>query len=81
MAKLTCSGGSIDRLGGAEKYRIECKSSYSDGKIAIRFYEYHAQIALDEDEIREEILTIEEIAECSRLSVAEVKQLEGLQTV
>ena len=79
--KLTYSGGSIDRLGGAEKYRIECKSSYPDGRIAIRLFEYDAQIALDEGEIREETLTIEEIAECSGFSVAEVEQLEGLRSI
>ena len=80
-AKLTYTGRSIDRLGGAEKYRIECKSSYPDGRIAIRLFEYDAQIALDEGKIREETLAIEEIAECSGFSVAEVEQLAGLQTV
>lgn len=41
-----------------KKYHIECESSYPDGRIAIRLFEYDAQIALDEGEVREETLTV-----------------------
>lgn len=41
-----------------KKYHIECESSYPDGKITIRLFEYDAQIALDEGEITEETLTV-----------------------
>ena len=41
-----------------KKYHIECESSYPDGKITIRLFEYDAQIALDEGEIIEETLTV-----------------------
>ena len=40
------------------KEGIECESSYPDGRIAIRLFEYDAQIALDEGEVREETLTV-----------------------
>lgn len=41
-----------------KKYHLECESSLPDGKIAIRLFEYDAQIALDEGEITEETLTV-----------------------
>jgi len=41
-----------------KKYHLECESSYPDGKITIRLFEYDAQIALDEGEVTEEILTV-----------------------
>ncbi len=41
-----------------KKYHIECESSYPDGRITIRLFEYDAQIALDEGEVREETLTV-----------------------
>ena len=48
------------RITGAEtkKYHLECESSYPDGKITIRLFEYDSQIALDESEITEETLTV-----------------------
>ena len=41
-----------------KKYHIECESSLPDGRITIRLFEYDAQIALDEGEVTEEILTV-----------------------
>lgn len=41
-----------------KKYHIECESSYPDGRISIRLFEYDAQIALDEGEVTEETLTV-----------------------
>ena len=41
-----------------KKYHIECESSYPDGKITIRLFEYDAQIALDAGEVTEETLTV-----------------------
>jgi len=41
-----------------KKYHIECESSYPDGRITIRLFEYDAQIALDEGEVRRETLTV-----------------------
>lgn len=41
-----------------KKYHIECESSYPDGRITIRLFEYDAQIALDEGEVRSETLTV-----------------------
>lgn len=41
-----------------KKYHLECESSWPDGRIAIRLFEYDAQIALDEGEITEETLTV-----------------------
>lgn len=41
-----------------KKYHIECESSYPDGRITIRLFEYDAQIALDEGDITEETLTV-----------------------
>jgi len=41
-----------------KKYHIECESSYPDGRITIRLFEYDAQIALDEGEATEETLTV-----------------------
>ena len=41
-----------------KKYHIECESSLPDGKITIRLFEYDAQIALDEGEVRAETLTV-----------------------
>ena len=41
-----------------KKYHLECESSYPDGKITIRLFEYDTQIALDEGEITEETLTV-----------------------
>ena len=42
-----------------KKYHIECESSYPDGEMAVRLFEYDAQIALDErEEVTEEILTV-----------------------
>ena len=48
------------RITGTEtkKYHLECESSYPDGKITIRLFEYDTQIALDEGEITEETLTV-----------------------
>ncbi len=48
------------RITGTEtkKYHLECESSYPDGKITIRLFEYDSQIALDESEITEETLTV-----------------------
>ena len=40
------------------KYHLECESSLPDGRITIRLFEYDAQIALDEGEVREETLTV-----------------------
>jgi len=42
----------------AKKYHLECESSLPDGKIAVRLFEYDAQIALDEGEVTEETLTV-----------------------
>ena len=42
----------------AKKYHLECESSYPDGKITIRLFEYDAQIALDEGDVTEETLTV-----------------------
>jgi len=41
-----------------KKYHIECESSLPDGKITIRLFEYDAQIAVDEGEVKEETLTV-----------------------
>lgn len=41
-----------------KKYHIECESSFPDGKISIRLFEYDAQIALDEGKVTEETLTV-----------------------
>jgi len=41
-----------------KKYHLECESGLPDGKIAIRLFEYDAQIALDEGEVTEETLTV-----------------------
>ena len=41
-----------------KKYHLECESSLPDGRIAIRLFEYDAQIALDEGEVTEETLTV-----------------------
>lgn len=41
-----------------KKYHLECESSYPDGKITIRLFEYDAQIALDEGEVTEEKITV-----------------------
>ena len=41
-----------------KKYHIECESSYPDGRITIRLFEYDAQIALDEGEVTVETLTV-----------------------
>ena len=41
-----------------KKYHIECESSYPDGRITIRLFEYDAQIALDEGEVTEETLIV-----------------------
>ena len=41
-----------------KKYHIECESSLPDGRITIRLFEYDAQIALDEGDVTEEILTV-----------------------
>ncbi len=41
-----------------KKYHVECESSLPDGKIAIRLFEYDAQIALDEGVVTEETLTV-----------------------
>ena len=48
------------RITGAEtkKYHLECESSYPDGRMTIRLFEYDSQIALDEGEITEETLTV-----------------------
>lgn len=46
-------------LGKVRKtYHIECESSLPDGRMTIRLFEYDAQIALDEGEVIEEILTV-----------------------
>lgn len=41
-----------------KKYHLECESGYPDGRIAVRLFEYDAQIALDEGEAIEETLTV-----------------------
>ena len=41
-----------------KKYHLECESSYPDGRITIRLFEYDAQIALDEGEVTEEKITV-----------------------
>lgn len=41
-----------------KKYHLECESSLPDGRMTIRLFEYDAQIALDEGEIINEILTV-----------------------
>ena len=41
-----------------KKCHLECESSYPDGKMTIRLFEYDAQIALDEGEITKETLTV-----------------------
>lgn len=41
-----------------KKYHMECESSYPDGRIMIRLFEYDAQIALDEGMVTEETLTV-----------------------
>lgn len=40
-----------------KKYHLECQSS-TDNSMLIRFFEYDTQIALDEGEIKENILTV-----------------------
>ncbi len=48
------------RITGREskKYHLECESSYPDGRITIKLFEYDAQIALDEGGVTEETLTV-----------------------
>lgn len=48
------------RITGTEtkKYHLECESSYPNGRITIKLFEYDSQIALDEGEITEETLTV-----------------------
>ena len=48
------------RITGTEtkKYHLECESSYPNGRITIRLFEYDSQISLDEGEITEETLTV-----------------------
>ena len=41
-----------------KKYHLECESSLPDGRMIIRLFEYDAQIALDESEVINEILTV-----------------------
>jgi len=41
-----------------KKYHLECESSLPDGRMTIRLFEYDAQIALDESEVINEILTV-----------------------
>lgn len=41
-----------------KKYHLECESSLPDGKMAVRIFEYDAQIALVEGEVTEETLTV-----------------------
>ncbi len=41
-----------------KKYHLECESSLPDGRMTIRLFEYDAQIALDEGEVINEILTV-----------------------
>jgi len=41
-----------------KKYHIECESSYPNGRITVRLFEYDAQIALDEGVVTEETLTV-----------------------
>ena len=41
-----------------KKYHLECESSFPDGRMTIRLFEYDAQIALDEGEVTEETLTV-----------------------
>lgn len=41
-----------------KKYHIECESSFPDGKIMVRLFEYDTQIALDEGIVTEETLTV-----------------------
>ena len=41
-----------------KKYHLECESSLPDGWMTIRLFEYDAQIALDEGEVINEILTV-----------------------
>ncbi len=40
-----------------KKYHLECQSS-TDNSMLVRFFEYDTQIALDEGEIRENVLTV-----------------------
>ena len=40
-----------------KKYHLECQSS-TDNSMVVRFFEYDTQIALDEGQIRENILTV-----------------------
>ncbi len=40
-----------------KKYHLECQSS-ADSSMLIRFFEYDAQIALDEGELKENTLTV-----------------------
>ena len=41
-----------------KKYHLECESSLPDGRMTIRWFEYDAQIALDEGEVINETLTV-----------------------
>lgn len=41
-----------------KKYHLECESSFPDGRMTIRLFEYDAQIALDEGEALHETLTV-----------------------
>jgi len=41
-----------------KKYHLECESSLPDGRMAIRLFEYDAQIALDEGRVLSETLTV-----------------------
>ena len=43
----------------SRKYHIECESSGMDGTILIRFFEYDAQIALDDGEVKDYELVVE----------------------
>ncbi len=40
------------------KYHLECESSFPDGRITVRLFEYDAQIALDEGQVTKETLTV-----------------------
>lgn len=40
-----------------KKYHLECQSS-NDNSMLVRFFEYDTQIALDEGELKENVLTV-----------------------
>ncbi len=56
--RITDTNFSVYGKAKKKKYHLECESSLPDGRIAIRLFEYDAQIALDEGETAGETLAV-----------------------